>query len=211
MDKKNVIKNCIHDGKGGFFGSLFGGNKVETPVVKPTIYNIRGVSATDDDLNEAANILYSEVSNRSPEKQAFEVNHIINTAVNRSLSPGLDKGKTLKEVLQRRAQYQGYAPEGTVGVKGQNQYQKASSGSLNEYEKIKMQTIKNALSKVKDPSFTDTTNGAQFYVHATDGTLWVGRTQQEALTNAKNHEIKNKLTKSKFGGAKGMPVQSPKG
>lgn len=215
MDKKEIIKGIINDGQGGILGNIksgfsnmFGGNK--PTIEQPKTYNIRGINTTDDDLNEAANILYAEVSNRPAERQSFEVNNILNTAINRSLSPGLDKGKTLKEVLQRRAQYQGYAPEGTIGKDGKvvpSQYQKVKSGVLDARERAKLQTIKDAIQKAKDPSFADTTGGSNFYVHASDGSMWVGKTQKEALANAKAHEKKNKIAVSKFGTKRGMPAE----
>jgi hypothetical protein len=176
-------------------------------------YNVRGIKVNDNDIEEAAKILYAEISNRSPEKQAFEIRHIINTALNRSLNPGLDKGKSLTQVLQRRAQYQGYAPNGMT-VKGgkvvKSQYQLVSEGKLRPDQQKKYEHIKNILNELKNGNFEDTTGGAQFYVHASDGTLWLGQTINEAKNNANKHEKAVKSQTTKWGTAVGMPAEIAK-
>jgi hypothetical protein len=80
------------------------------------------------------------------------------------------------------------------------------SGQLSQADLQKLQTIKLALENVKSGKFTDTTKGATFYVHASDGTMWTGQTQKEALTNAKNHERVAKLAQTKFGTRAGLPA-----
>lgn len=236
MDKKSSIKKYL--GQGGFFDAFKPKNPIVTspstieingvPVtasfakkyngsipqtqkaITPTkTYNVRNVNVSDDDINEASKILFAEVSNRTPDKQKFETEHIINTAINRSLSEGLDKGKSLKEVLQRRAQYQGYAPQGITSSSGKivkSQYQRASEGLLRPDEQKKMDYIKGVLENIKNGKFKDTTGGANFYVHASDGTLWLGKTQKEALDAATKHETSKKIQKTQFGTTRGLPV-----
>lgn len=195
---------------GNVVGGLMGKSVYNAP--SPSTYNIRGVNVNDSDLNAAAPILFNEISNLPPEHQQFEINNIINTAVNRSLNPGLDFGKTLTQVLQRPAQYQGYAPHGTTGPGGktiQSQYQRVISGDLDEPSRKKLQNIKDALNKIKAGNYLDTTAGAQFYVHASDGTLWLGQTTKEAKQSANNHEKQKGIKVTQWGTAVGMPVSSP--
>jgi len=216
MNKKLILKKVL-DGKGGPFdglsktvGKIFGGNTITAKVKEPTTYDLRGVKVSDEDFEAAAPILYAEVSNRQPDKQNLEIHNIINTAINRSLSGGPDKGKSLKDVLQRKAQYQGYAPEGTTSSSGKiipSQYQKAVKGNLQGSEEAKMKIIRDTLNEIKTKGLNDTTKGAIFYVHASDGTIWTGKTQREALNNASKHEKVSKIAKTKFGTRVGMPAQ----
>lgn len=160
---------------------------------------------TQDDLNEAANVLYGEISNRSPERQAFEVRHITNTALNRMK----ERGKTLTEIFQQPYQYQGYAPHG-ITVKGgkvvESQYQKAKAGKMTEDDKKKLKVIMDALEPLKSGKFDDTTGGAMFYVHASDGTMWLGKTIKEAKDNANAHEKSLGKQKTSWGTQVGLPA-----
>jgi hypothetical protein len=180
---------------------------VAAPAPTPSTYNVRGMNVSDGDLKEASNILYGEISNRDPDRQSFEVNNIINTAINRSQSPGPDYGKTLTQVLQRPAQYQGYAPNGMTlhgGKVVQSQYQMAESGAASTSPKMK--TITDTLSKLKSGQFPDTTGGSTFYVHASDGTMWLGKTTKEAKDNANAHEKQLGAKKTQWGTAVGLPA-----
>ena len=220
----------FHDGVGGL-GSIFGGlwgsvknvfakekNTESTPTPAPTpTYNIRGMNINDDDIKEAANILYGEISNRNPDRQKFEIKHIINTAINRSQSPSTDpsygnlqdRGKGLVEILQRPAQYQSYAPEGIIGDDGkwvESQYQKVKKGDIDEFGQKKLQLILDTLNELKSSGLTDTTGGSMYYVHASDGTLWLGNSPKEAKALANKHERKNRIKVSQYGTAIGMPT-----
>lgn len=211
-----------YDGQGGLFGDAWKGIKkgwegfkdkfdgrVEYTAPKPTGYNIRGLKINDKDLSEASNILYGEVSNRSQDLQKKEIKHIMNTAINRAVNNPQGFGATLTEVLQKPKQYQSYAPKG-VTIKGKNvesQYQKLLRGATNETDKKKFKLITDTINEIKSGSFTDTTGGKMFYVHASDGTLWLGSTVKEAKQNANLHEKSQKLRKTRYGTTSGLPVQ----
>jgi len=181
--------------------------------VKPDpTYGVRGLKVNDKDIDEAAAILYGEVSNR-PDKQAFEARHIINTAINRAVSDPKRYSGSLTKVLQAPYQYQAYAPEGATSSDGkvkQSEYQKLKAGIINTTDNAKFQAIKKVLSEMKTGKFDDTTGGKTFYVHASDGSLWLGSTQEEAKKAANAHEkqIKSKITP--WGTKKGLPVLSLK-
>lgn len=186
------------------------GEKISSALKGPKSYNIRGLSVNDKDFNEAANVLYSEISNR-PGKSEFEINNILNVALNRMIDSG---GKeTLTDVLHKPAQFQGYAPLGAIGSNGkvrQSNYQQVTSGQIGDFGKQKLKIIKDALEKVKSGEFKDTTAGSRFYVHATDGTMWLGKTIDEAKKNAKNHEKSAGKQLSKFGTMVGYPILASK-
>lgn len=216
MFKKGVEPGCFriikkNDGKGGFFdglSNLFGSNVTTYTKAPDPTYNVRGLKVGDNDIKEAADILYGEISNR-PDKQAFETRHVINTAINRGLSDPTRYGGSLTKVLQAPAQYQSYAPQGINKGGGviESQYQKIKNRSIDSSKDPKYQTILNTLNEMKSGNFKDTTGGKQFYVHASDGSLWLGATQDEAkkAANAREREIKGKITSWK--NAPGFPVQ----
>lgn len=221
--KKTDGKGGPYDGKGGIFGDAW--NKVKstlsnttyynaddpynttsfskpgqpkTPAPAGTTYNVRGVKVNDNDLNEASNILYGEISNRDPKKQTSEVHNAINTAINRAQNDPNKYNGSVLSVLKEPAQYQSYAPEGVHknGKVVESQYQKLMKGAINDEGKQKLETIKLALNELKSGNFEDTTGGKTFYVHANDGTMWLGETQKEAkdLANAHEKAIKTKPT-----------------
>jgi hypothetical protein len=179
--------------KTGFLSSMFGTKPKQAPT-----YNIRGVNVTDNDINEAADILYGEISNRPQDKQIAEVKHAINTAINRANNDPKRYNGSIINVLKEPAQYQSYAPEGIHknGKVVESQYQKLKKGVINDEGKQKLETIKLALNELKSGNFEDTTGGKTFYVHANDGTMWLGATQKEAkdLANAHEKAIKTKPT-----------------
>jgi hypothetical protein len=169
------------------------------------VYDVRGLKLNDNDLSEARDILFAEVSNRGGDRRSFEVENVMNVAVNRALA----KKKTLTEVLQEPNQFQGYAPQG-VTVKGgevvDSQYQKIKKGDLNELDKRKLKEIETALQSFKTGKFKDRTGGAQFYVHASDGTMWFGETVEQAKERALEHEAKTGAHSSQFGTSVGLPA-----
>ena len=237
-DKLNSYKDLgvggpgKHDGAGGFrdmvkgvgkaFGDGFSNLLSKTYDMTPTkiaeaeskpAYDLRGIKVTDDDLDEASHILFNEISNRDPDKQKFEINHVINTALNRAIDNPKYFGATLTQVLQKPFQYQGYSPEGMIAKGGkviESQYQKIKSGILDAPSKKKLQVIQEALADIKNKAgeFKDTTGGSKFYVHAADGTLWLGSTIEEAKNNANTHEIRTGIKKTQWGTSVGLPVQS---
>ena len=60
------------------------------------------------------------------------------------------------------------------------------------------------LNEMKAGEFADTTDGAMFYVHASDGTLWLGKTVEEAKANANAHEQSLGKKKTQWGGQAGL-------
>jgi hypothetical protein len=170
---------------------------------------VRGLPITDDDLSEAANILYAEISNRPGDRQDFEVRHVVNTALNRMQAAG--GKKSLTQIFQQPYQYQGYAPNGMTLSGGrvvESQYQKVKKGTgLTPDSVAKLNKIKAVLEEMKTGKFEDTTNGAKFYVHASDGTLWLGRTIQEAKDNANSHERGTGNQTTQFGTRVGLPAK----
>lgn len=214
-------------GKGGI-GDFWGGIKsalgmskpqAEAPTVltkpqnmlpppKPKSYKVRGLDVYDADIDEAANIMYGEISNRAPERQQFEVRNIINTAINRANENPKYYDSSLTKVLQRPYQYQGYAPDGMTvsgGKKVESQYQKVKSGAIDESGQKKLKLIKDTLNELRAEDFKDTTDGSTFYVHASDGTMWLGKTLEEAKRNANNHEKSIKGKQTRWGTAVGLP------
>ena len=193
-----------YDGQGGFFSGLKDFIKHPfssvTHYQRPpdTSYDVRGLKVNDNDINEASDILYGEISNREPDKQQFEVRHAINTAINRAQQDPKRYNGSIVSVLQAPSQYQSYAPEG-INRNGQimeSQYQKIKKGMIDREKDQKYQTIRKTLEEMKSGNFQDTTGGKTFYVHASDGTLWLGKTTKEAKDNANKHEkdIKGKRT-----------------
>ena len=178
-------------GLSGFF-------KKKPVVMSPTTYNVRGINVSDNDIKEASDILYGEISNRNPERQAAEVKYAINTAINRANANPKKYGGSIVNVLKEPAQYQSYAPQGIKkdGKVVESQYQKLKKGEIDEAGKKKLETIISALNEMKSGSFPDTAGGKTFYVHASDGTMWLGKTQDEAknLANAHERAIKTKPT-----------------
>lgn len=207
----------VNDGKGGigsFFGGLWdklknGNTYTFTPEPASPTYDFRGVKANDSDINEISKILLGEVSNRDPEKQAFEVNIALNTGINRALSNPKKYEGSLTKVFQEPGQYQAYAPSGTYNSAGkvvENDYQRAVNNTMDYPTQQKLKVIQDALNKWKSGGMEDTTGGQQFYAHASDGTIWLGATSEQAIQRATLHEQQNKLQKTQFHGQTGFPA-----
>jgi len=209
-------KNKKPDGQGGPISNFLGnvGNGIRDALsstvnyTRPTgTYDIRGVKINDDDINEGSKILYGEISNRDPESQKFEVKNAINTAINRvKQDPDRYEGSITK-ALQEPAQYQSYAPNGIRSGKKiiESQYQKLQRNAP-DINKKKIQTIMEALEGIKSGNFNDTTGGKTFYVHAADGTMWLGSTQKEAKDAANKHEKQIKTKPTNWKTVAGYPV-----
>lgn len=209
------------DGKGGAIGDAWGKLKSMMPsntitytaasmTPKTPTYNVRGLPVTDKDLDEASKVIGLEISNR-PGKDQFETNHIVNTAINRALTGPKQWGSNLTEVLQKPSQYQAYAPAGVVtkgGHVAMSRYQQLQQGTLNAGELAKIKRVRDHLETLKKGDFPDTTGGATFYAHATDGTMWVGKTQVEVKKLVAEHEKKSKTGKTQWGAATGSPAQN---
>lgn len=131
---------------------------------KPYKLADRGVEFDDDDVAELRNVLYSEISNRDPEKQKMESRVILNTALNR-MGQYRDRGRelTLGDVLREPNQYQGYMPDNE-----KSQYNVARSG---KGDKKKLAAIDEVIQEVISGKLEDTTNGAVYYIHHPDGRI----------------------------------------
>ncbi len=133
-----------------------------TPVQPPAQYNLkdRGVSVSDADLNAIRPLIYGEISNRAPDKQALETNVILNTALNRVKEYNArGQNKTLADVIAMPKQYQAY---------GGNQYQQYSAppDAVAMAKKKQVDTIMDGISKqIQSGKYPDNTQGAFYYVH----------------------------------------------
>lgn len=151
--------------KGGFMDFISRSFNYKKPEDAPMKFPIkdRNLEVTDEDLEEARKILFSEVSNRSPERQAFEARIIANTALNR-MAQYAERGtpKTLSEVLREPNQYQGL---------GTPQYELAASGNMDYPSKKKMEVIEAIIEEIKNKGLEDNTDGSVFYIHEPDGAI----------------------------------------
>lgn len=128
----------------------------------PVQYDLkdRGVQISDDDINAFRPLLYGEVSNRTPDKQALEANVIFNTALNRVKAYN-EKGqkKTLSDVFSMPNQYQAY---------GGKQYQLYANPPdvVAAQKKKQVDSIIDSIhQQIKNGQYIDNTQGAYYYVH----------------------------------------------
>ncbi len=126
----------------------------------------RGVQVSDSDIEAFRPLLYGEVSNRAPDKQAYEADVIFNTALNRVKAYG-DKGKkkTLSDVLAMPNQYQAY---------GGKQYQAYASppDKLSAEKRRQVDAIVDSIySRIQAGKYEDPTQGAYYYVHEPTGDI----------------------------------------
>ncbi len=138
-----------------------------TPIV-PSQYSLkdRGVNISDADINAFRPILYGEVSNRTPDKQALEANVILNTALNRVKEYNM-KGKkvSLSDVFAMPNQYQAY---------GGKQYKEYSNPSnvVSAAKKKQIDSIADDIfNQIKQGKYSDNTQGSYYYVHNPDGSI----------------------------------------
>lgn len=134
----------------------------------PSVY-IRDNEIKPTDLSEARAVLFGEISNRNPEKQALEAQTILNTAFNR-MDEYRKHGtpKTLMEVLQMPNQYQAY--------KGK-EYTRYKSGKTGLGDKQKEEAIDKVLAQVRDGTFQNNIGNSVSYTHAKDGRIIVNNKQ----------------------------------
>lgn len=146
------------------------------PVIapKPVKYQLknRGVVVSDEDINAVRPLIYGEVSNRTPDKQALEANVIMNTALNRMREYAANgQPKTLAEVIAMPKQYQAY---------GGPQYQAYSTSSnvLDKAKKAQVDAIINQIhEQIKTGEYPDNTQGAYYYIHNPDQTITYDNTK----------------------------------
>lgn len=143
--------------------------KVESQVAPaPAQYNLkdRGVQISDADINSFRPLLYGEISNRAPDKQALESNVIFNTALNRVKAYN-ERGqkKTLSDVLAMPNQYQAY------GGKEYNIYNNPDN-ALSLAKKKQVDALVDSLrEQVRTGKYADNTEGSYYYVHNPDGSI----------------------------------------
>lgn len=132
------------------------------PAPVPTTYQIkdRGVQITDEDLNAVRPLLYGEVSNRTPDKQALEAHVILNTALNR-IKGYSEKGqkKTLTDVIAMPNQYQAY------GGKQYQVYNNPPDAVAAAKKKQIDMIVDNIRQQIQSGDYPDITEGAYYYVH----------------------------------------------
>ena len=135
-----------------------------TPAPAPT-YNVRGANLSNQDLQTLRNVLFAEISNRNPTKQALEAKTITNTALNRIQQYNANgKQYGLHQVLTEPNQYQGYnSPE----------YQRIASGQTTTTDAQKLNSIDGVIGQMKTGNFPDNTGGKVFYHHDNTGKIWL--------------------------------------
>lgn len=151
---------------GDFISNLLPANTVSytAPAAAPT-YKVRGVSLTDRDLATLRNVLFAEISNRTPDKQALEARTIVNTALNRIPQyQAQGKQMDLHSVLSMPNQYQGY---------GSPEYQRISNNATTTVDAPKLKAIDDTIGQLKSGKFPDTTGGKVFYHHTPEGQIFL--------------------------------------
>lgn len=129
--------------------------------VQPQTYMVRGHQVTDKDLQTLRNVLFAEVSNRNPQKQALEANTILNTALNRmDQYKAQGQPKTLSDVVTAPNQYQGY---------NSKEYQRLLSGKITPVDHPKLNAIDTVLGQAKSGKLQDNTAGMVYYKHDSNG------------------------------------------
>jgi hypothetical protein len=129
------------------------------------------------------------------------------------------KNQNLSEIIKMPGQYQGYAPDGMwkydkklkKQVKITSPYQllmqHINEGKMSPAEIQRLETIRNMVIKMsQDPNFGDTTGGRQYYSHASDGSIYLGKTIKNATNAVNKHEKVHNLPKTDFGSVNFMPV-----
>ncbi len=134
------------------------------PATVPPVATVRGVPLTDRDMSTLRNVLFAEISNRNPAKQALEARTIINTALNRIPQYTAQQGAAvgLHDVLTMPNQYQGY---------GSPEYQRISNNATTTVDAPKLKAIDDTLNQMKSGNFPDTTGGRVFYHHDPQGQI----------------------------------------
>lgn len=125
----------------------------------------RGVKLNEEDLALLRKVLFSEVSNRNPNRQDFESRIIANTALNR-IPQYAERGgpTTLSGVLTMPNQYQGY---------GSKEYERISNNATTSVDAPKLTAVDNVINDIKAGKLQDNTGGNVFYQHDPAGKIWV--------------------------------------
>lgn len=147
--------------------------------IKDPTYEIknRGIKISKKELDEIKPIIFSEISNRTPDKQKLEFDVILNTAINRKKEYKRVKGVdyTLADVMKMPNQYQGYAPDGNYDPEKKatstSQYQIYTGGQYDEPTKKKKDFTDSLVDSIQSGDIIDNTEGAFFYVHNPDSSI----------------------------------------
>jgi hypothetical protein len=111
-------------------------------------------------------LLYGEMSNRSPDKQALEANVIMNTALNRVKEYAAHgQTKTLSQVIAMPNQYQAY------GGTQYNQYANPTDAPSIAKKKQVDAIVDTLHGQIRSGVYPDTTNGAYYYSHDPTGKI----------------------------------------
>lgn len=134
------------------------------PSTPPPVATVRGVPLSAQDMQTLRNVLFAEISNRTPDKQSLEARTIINTALNRIPQYGAQgKNMSLSQVLSAPNQYQGY---------GSPEYQRITNNATTTTDAQKLGAIDSTLSQLKTGNFPDTTAGSVYYHHNDQGQIF---------------------------------------
>ena len=121
----------------------------------------RGLTLSQDDIDEARAIMYGEVGSRSRDKKVLEANVVLNTALNRlkMIHDAGYKNITLKQVLSEPKQYQAL---------GGSNYRLAKSGKVGSATDERMSAIEEVIEKMELGSLEDIAEGKIAYHHYDD-------------------------------------------
>lgn len=133
----------------------------ETPPAEES-YQVRGKRVTKSEVETLRKILFGEISNRAPDKQALEARAIANVALNR-LGSGRE-GTTLGQVLSKPQQFQAYNGK---------EYKRLEEGKVFKTDQPKIQAIDQVLTDLRNGKLEDTTGGRMYYYHKPDQSISV--------------------------------------
>ena len=159
--KQNFIQKLVGGVKNAFAPTVYNAPQ------QPSAYEIkdRGIKVSEDDLALLRKVLFSEVSNRSPERQDFESRIITNTALNRIPQYNERVGTTtLSDVLTKPNQYQGY---------GSKEFKRISDNATTTTDSPKLNAIDNLIGEIKRGEFKDNTANKVYYSHDPSGKIWL--------------------------------------
>lgn len=138
------------------------------PAPKVNEYHLkdRNVKLTDSDFEAMRPLIYGEISNRAPDKQAMESDVIFNTAINRVKAYSeRGKNKTLADVVAMPNQYQAYN-----GPQYQEYHNPSNPVSAAKKKQVDL-IVDNIREKIKNGEYVDSTEGAYYYIHEKDGKI----------------------------------------
>lgn len=153
----DVTGNTMH------FNAAAHAAPMQQPATPAGVYNVRGLTLNDRDLQTLRNVLFAEISNRDPQKQQLEARTIINTALNR-IPQYHERGNkaTLHDVLSMPNQYQGY---------NSREFKRITNNATTTVDAPKLKAIDDTIGQLKSGQFEDNTGGRVFYRHDGQGQI----------------------------------------